>query len=98
MNLVYSMGSVGAGRCPGEKRFSRIKSGKSREYQPEVLRKKRTPRKSHPVRRRRRLRCDCGRIAVTVISVRVGIDPQYTIQLPLCRDCLSMERGLQNSY
>ena len=35
------------------------------------------------------LRCDCGQLAVTVLLVRVGSDPQYTIHLPLCPACLN---------
>jgi hypothetical protein len=40
-----------------------------------------------------RLRCDCGQLAVTVIKVRVGTDPQYTVQLSLCASCLALERS-----
>jgi hypothetical protein len=42
----------------------------------------------------RRLRCDCGQIAITLLTVKVGSDPQYTIHLPLCRDCLALEQSL----
>jgi hypothetical protein len=45
----------------------------------------------------RRLRCDCGRPAVKVLLVRVGSDPQYTVHLPLCRDCLELEHSMQEA-
>jgi hypothetical protein len=38
--------------------------------------------------------CDCGQLAVTVLVVRVGSDPQYTIRLPLCPACLNLEQEL----
>ena len=47
--------------------------------------------KPRPVRHRP-LRCDCGQIAVTVLTVRVGTDPQYTIHLPLCHECFALEQ------
>ena len=40
-----------------------------------------------------RLRCDCGKQAITVLQVRVGSDPQYTIHLPLCAACLDLEQS-----
>ncbi|MFZ2097161.1 MAG: hypothetical protein WAV05_11045 [Anaerolineales bacterium] len=43
--------------------------------------------KPHP------LRCDCGQLAVIVLRVRVGTDPQYTVQLPLCPSCLALEQS-----
>ncbi len=45
--------------------------------------------------RSRRLRCDCGKLAVTVRLVRVGCDPQYTVRLPLCTSCLQLELELE---
>ena len=39
-----------------------------------------------------RLRCDCGKMAVTVIEVRVGLDGAYVERMPLCADCLRLER------
>ncbi len=45
--------------------------------------------------RSRRLRCDCGKIAITVRLVRVGCDPQYTIRLPLCASCLQIELEME---
>ncbi len=45
----------------------------------------------------RRLRCDCGRMAVKVLLVRVGSDPQYTVHLPLCRDCLELEHSMHEA-
>jgi len=51
------------------------------------------PNQDRPYRRRRRRsRCDCGRLAVTVLTVRVGIDGAYTVRLPLCAACLELER------
>lgn len=40
-----------------------------------------------------RLRCDCGQLAITVIRVTVGTDPQYSVQLPLCASCLALEHS-----
>ena len=56
----------------------------------------RARRLSHTPRlvRHRRLRCDCGQLAVKVISVRVGSDPQYIVHLPLCQKCLSLELSM----
>jgi hypothetical protein len=48
-------------------------------------------------KRCRQLRCDCGQPAIVVISVRVGCDPQYTVQLPLCAECLKLERELHGN-
>ena len=53
------------------------------------------PRKPHAVRQRP-LRCDCGQIAVTVLTVRVGSDPQYTIHLPLCHECFTLEQDYRS--
>jgi len=56
------------------------------------------PAKSVPKPRRvkqRRLRCDCGKLSVTVIEVRVGSDPQYTVHLPLCSACLALEQSFR---
>lgn len=51
------------------------------------------PRQPHKTRHRR-LRCDCGQLAVTVLRLRVGSDPQYTIHMPLCPACLNLEQEL----
>jgi len=40
------------------------------------------------------MRCDCGQLAVTVLTLKVGSDPQYTVHLPLCSACLALEQGL----
>ena len=53
-----------------------------------------TARPRPPAKRRRLPRCDCGQPAITVIRVRVGCDPQYTVRLPLCATCLELEREL----
>ncbi len=69
-------------------------SRKGRSHKP-----RRSPKeKLHPApaRKRRPLRCDCGQVAVTVISVRVGLKDQYIIHLPLCRDCLALERAMHD--
>ena len=55
------------------------------------------PSRSHPAPkphhiRHRQLRCDCGAPAVTVLTLKVGSDPQYTIHLPLCAVCLALEQ------
>jgi hypothetical protein len=41
----------------------------------------------------KRLRCDCGKPAVTVAAVRVGEDGVYLVRLPLCADCLKIEQS-----
>ncbi len=41
-------------------------------------------------------RCDCGQPAVTVLTVRVGTNPQYTVRLWLCSACLALEQGFQH--
>ena len=41
----------------------------------------------------KRLRCDCGRPAVTVTNVRVGEDGAYLVRLPLCAECLKIEQS-----
>jgi len=46
--------------------------------------------------KQRRPRCDCGKLAVTVLQVRVGSDPQYTIRLPLCSACLALEQSFRS--
>jgi hypothetical protein len=46
------------------------------------------------LRKYRRLRCDCGQLAVKVITVRVGSDPQYIVHMPLCRKCLALELSI----
>lgn len=38
-----------------------------------------------------RLRCDCGKPAVAVLMTTVGTSELYPIEIPLCRDCLSLE-------
>jgi hypothetical protein len=42
------------------------------------------------------MRCDCGRVAVTIKAVRVGSDPQYIVHLPLCAECLAVEQEMQD--
>jgi hypothetical protein len=41
----------------------------------------------------KRLRCDCGKPAVTVVEVRVGENGVYRVRLPLCADCLAIEQS-----
>jgi len=45
--------------------------------------------------RNRRLFCDCGRPAIVVKLVIVGSDPQYTVRLALCLDCLRQEDDME---
>jgi hypothetical protein len=47
--------------------------------------------------KQRRLRCDCGRLAITVLRVRVGSNPQYVIRLLLCPACLKLEQELHGN-
>ncbi len=51
-------------------------------------------RKRKPGRPGRKLRCDCGRLAVAVVTVQVGLDAVYTVQMPLCEECLKLEQDL----
>lgn len=44
-------------------------------------------------RRHRPLRCDCGKPAVTVLPVRVGMNGVYLARLPLCAECLAVEQS-----
>ena len=44
-------------------------------------------------RRQKRLTCDCGKPAVTVLPVRVGKDGVYEARLPLCAECLELEQS-----
>ena len=37
------------------------------------------------------LRCDCGNTAVAVLQTVVGINGVYSIEIPLCQDCLNLE-------
>ncbi len=50
-------------------------------------------------KKHKRLRCDCGKQAVTVKKVRVGAGGVYQVRLPLCADCLKVEEsyGLDGS-
>jgi hypothetical protein len=53
------------------------------------------PARKPPQPRHRRLICDCGRPATSVKLVIVGTDPQYTIRLPLCPECLKLEQEME---
>lgn len=44
-------------------------------------------------KKHKRLRCDCGKPAVTVKVVRVGEGGVYQVRLPLCADCLEVEHS-----
>ena len=46
--------------------------------------------------RQRKPRCDCGQLAIKILLVRVGTDPQYTVPLPLCQECLTLEENLRD--
>ena len=44
-------------------------------------------------KKHKRLRCDCGKPAVTVLPVRVGENGIYQVRLPLCAECLELEQS-----
>lgn len=44
--------------------------------------------------RPRWFRCDCGKRAVIVVLVRVGMGGVYAMRLPLCKDCLKIEEEM----
>jgi hypothetical protein len=48
-----------------------------------------------PFTRQRHVYCDCGNLAVTVLQLRVGSDPQYIIRMPLCSACLKLEQDME---
>ncbi|HNT26411.1 MAG TPA: hypothetical protein PKM21_18740 [Anaerolineales bacterium] len=48
-----------------------------------------------PGGRGRKRRCDCGRLAVAVATVPVGLDAVYAVEMPLCAECLELERELR---
>jgi hypothetical protein len=54
-------------------------------------------RQRKTLHRPRRLRCDCGAPAVTVLLVPVGEAGEYTVRLALCAACLEQERRLRAS-
>jgi hypothetical protein len=90
-------------RHPGIKKMFRMKLNRASEFnrgQPGKARKeshrKNTPRRMLKNKRKRRLRCDCGKTAVAVVAVWVGTDPQYLIKLPLCSECLALENSLKS--
>ncbi len=37
------------------------------------------------------LRCLCGEIAVAVLCGRIGLNREYAVEIPLCRQCLALE-------
>ncbi len=37
------------------------------------------------------LRCECGRIAVTVLITQIGMNAEYAVEIPLCEHCLALE-------
>ena len=49
-------------------------------------------RKSNLNRLPRPLLCACGKTAVAIILVEVGIDDVYTVRLAVCQDCLQSEQ------
>ena len=73
----------------------RFTPGPSNPLERKRLRPAKPSQKPHRVKRRR-LRCDCGKLAVTLLEVRVGSDPQYTIRLPLCSACLALEQSFHS--
>ena len=70
-------------------------SGKPIPHSAEAPQRKKQPAPVARHIRQRRLRCDCGKLAIKILLVRVGSDPQYTVQLPLCQQCLSLEENLR---
>jgi len=41
------------------------------------------------------LRCDCGKPAVIVVEVEVGLDGAYHMRMALCEECYRLEKGEQ---
>jgi hypothetical protein len=91
MSPLPMVGLVRQRSHPVEKIACKVKSGRYKRVRRVGHRKNLTAHKLHPAKRR--LRCDCGQLAVTILKVRVGTDPQYTIHLPLCPACLALEQG-----
>lgn len=94
MSEIRCMVSSYQGKLSLQASDYRVKPGRSSRHE----QFRHTP--PHPTQKprrvkRRRLRCDCGQLAVTVLQVRVGTDPQYTIRLPLCPACLALEQGFR---
>jgi hypothetical protein len=54
------------------------------------------PRRPHGRSRRRRpMFCECGRPAVTVVLVTLGAeDYTYQVRMPLCAQCLQLEKEM----
>jgi hypothetical protein len=75
----------------------RPRSTKRNRYSrpPQASDKDHAIRQGRPFNRQRLEYCDCGKLAVTVLQVRVGTDPQYIIRLPLCPACLKLEQDLR---
>jgi hypothetical protein len=44
--------------------------------------------------RQRTHTCDCGRPAVTIVTIKVGEDGMYTIRMPLCEACQRLEEEM----
>jgi len=87
--------SSSEGMHPLRESAYRFTPGRTSRLDRERLKPAQPPPKPHRVKQRRP-RCDCGKIAVTVLQVRVGSDPQYTIRLPLCSACLALEQSFRN--
>ena len=54
-------------------------------------------RKGRGYQRKAGIPCDCGEKAVTVILVQVGTEKDgiTTVRMPLCGECLQLERDIQ---
>lgn len=44
------------------------------------------------------LRCECGKSAVAVLQTHVGTNGVYSIEIPVCQDCLNLELGEEDSF
>ena len=92
--IIYSISSF-KGRYPLLESVYRFSPGPTNHHARNRLRPAKSSHKLHRVKRRR-LRCDCGKLAVTLLEVRVGSDPQYAIRLPLCSACLALEQSFHS--
>jgi len=80
------------GMLPLRQSTCRFSPGRVNRFKLQQLRPAHPRSKPHRVSQHRP-RCDCGKQAITVLQVRVGSDPQYTIHLPLCAACLDLEQS-----
>jgi len=95
MNEIRYIVSSFEGTHPIRESTYRFTPRRANRLKREKLQPTLSPPKPHRVKQRRP-RCDCGKLAVTVLEVRVGSDPQYTICLPLCSSCLALEQSFRS--